>query len=245
MPASNPRTGPRVVFVLAGAFISLLALAALVLGGAALYIDNKKDDKGFIATRTHGFATQTAALASKNLDVSLAGAGALVNSDHYGRLRLRVQSQDGKPVFVGVARTHDVARYLRGVAHSTITDVDLDPFRATYRPHGGAQRATPPARRHIWAASAQGDGRQTLTWDVKSGDWSVVVMNADGSPGVHAGVSAGARVAWLAAIGWSSVGGGLLLLAGAAGLFTLSGRPRRPRPSAPAPTPAVADVPGL
>src|SRR3954447_22385167 len=128
MPETTPRTGPRVVFVLAGAFISLIALAALVLGGAALYIDHKKDDHGFISTRSHGFATTTPALASKNLDVSLAGAGWLVNSDHYGRLRLRGRSQDGKPVFVGIARTHDVARYLRGVAHSTVTDVDLDPF---------------------------------------------------------------------------------------------------------------------
>jgi hypothetical protein len=243
MPRSATKQGPRVVFVLAGALISLLALVALVVGGVSLYVDHKKDDQGFISTRTHGLDTRTAALASKNLDVNLDGAEWLVNADHYGKLRLKAESRDGKPVFVGVARTRDVSRYLGGVAHSTITDVDLDPFGVSYRDHGGARRAGPPARRHIWAASATGTGRQTLNWDVEDGDWSVVVMNADGSPGVHAGVSAGAKVAYLAAIGWSSVGGGLLLLAGAAGLFVLSGRPRRERPSAAPAEPAVADVP--
>jgi hypothetical protein len=234
MSTEPERHGPRVGFVLAGAFTSLLALAALVVGGVSLWLDHKKDDQGYIATRTHGFDTRTAALASGNLDMNLDGAEWLVNSDHYGKLRLKVEPRDGKPVFVGIARTSDVERYLGGVAHSTVTNVDLDPFDASYRDHAGAAHATPPASRRIWAASATGDGRQTLTWNVEDGNWSVVVMNADGSPGVHAGVSAGAKVGFLGAVGWSSLGTGVLLLAGAAGLFALSGRPRRPRPSAPA-----------
>src|SRR4051812_20583046 len=143
---TQPRNaGPRVAFVLAGALISLLALAALVLGGASLWIDHKKDDQGFVSTTSHRFGTSTPALVSENLDTNLDGAEWLVNHDHYGRLRLKTASRDGKPVFVGVARTRDVEDYLRGVAHSTVTDVDLDPFDATYRDHGGASRATPPS----------------------------------------------------------------------------------------------------
>jgi hypothetical protein len=230
--------------MIAGAVTSLLALTALVVGGVTLWLDAKKDDQGFISTRTHSFDTRTAALASENLDVNLDGAEWLVNQDHYGKLRLKVESRDGKPVFVGVARTSDVTRYLHGVAHSTVTDVEAFPFDASSRDHGGARRATPPARSHIWAASSTGDGRQTLNWKVDDGNWSIVVMNADGSPGVHTGVSAGAKVAYLAAIGWSSVGIGVLLLAGAAGLFVLSSRPPRPRASRPAADPAVANVTG-
>ena len=41
-------------------------------------------------------------------------------------------------------------------------------------------------------------------------------MNADGSPGVAADVSAGAEVAFLEALGWSLTGGGVLLLVPAA-----------------------------
>jgi hypothetical protein len=64
-----------------------------------------------------------------------------------------------------------------------------------------------------------------LTWDVEHGSWSVVVMNADGSRGVDAGVSAGANVPILPVIGWGFLGGGLVLLAVAGGLvFLVVGR---------------------
>ena len=241
MPSQPRNTGPRVGFVLAGALTSLLALAALVAGGAALWLDHKKDDQGYVSTRSHGFDTRSAALVSENLDINLDGAEWIVNHDHYGRLRLQAASRTGKPVFVGVARTRDVERYLHGVAHSTVSDVEIDPFDATYHDHGGARRAAPPAGRHIWAASATGHGRQTVTWDVQDGDWSVVMMNADGSPGVHTGLSAGVKVAYLSAVGWSSLGLGLLLMAGAVSLFAISGRPPRPSAPAAAPQPVAGD----
>jgi hypothetical protein len=237
---TEPRNpGPRVGFVLAGALTSLLALAALVVGGVALYINHKKDDQGFISTRSHGFDTRSAALVSENLDINLDGAEWLVNHDHYGRLRLKAASRDGKPVFVGVARTRDVERYLGGVAHSTVSDVELDPFDATYTSHGGARRAKPPARSRIWAASATGNGRQTVTWDVKDGDWSVVVMNADGSRGVAADVSVAAKSQLVL---WASLGAvvvGLALGALAALLIWLGARRPPQPPAVPAPLPAV------
>ena len=91
-------------------------------------------------------------------------------------------SNNGKPVFVGIARTADVDRYLRGTAHTSVTDVDTSPFNAR-----ATARVPPPSARPVrptqsfWAASARGTGRSTLTWDVRDGDWSVVVMNADAS----------------------------------------------------------------
>jgi hypothetical protein len=67
-------------------------------------------------------------------------------------------------------------------------------------------------------------------WDVDDGDWSVVVMNADGSPGVSAEVSAGAKLPELGAIGWSTMGGGALLLVAGIVLMVAGARPRRPGP---------------
>ena len=63
-------------------------------------------------------------------------------------------------------------------------------------------------------------------WDVQDGTWSVVVMNADGSAGVDAGVSAGAKVDWLGTLGWSLLGAGILLGAGATTLIVLGARRR-------------------
>ena len=52
-----------------------------------------------------------------------------------------------------------------------------------------------------------------MTWKVRDRDWSVVIMNADGSAGVDAGVRAGADVPFLAPAGWMT-GGDLVLLCG-------------------------------
>ena len=87
-----------------------------------------------------------------------------------------------------------------------------------------------PARRPtIWAASTQGSGSQTLDLGLEDGDWSVIVMNADGSPGVQVDVSAGAKVPYLTAIGWGLLGGGTGLLAVATLLVVLGVRGPRNR----------------
>ena len=130
------------------------------------------------------------------------------------------------------------------MSHTTVTDVDASPFRARQHDHPGAPGAAPPASRRIWVASAQGAGRQHLTWHVRDGSWSVVVMNADGSPGVDADLRAGAKVPFLGTAGWSALGGGGMLLAAATAFVVLGLRPRRPQPptgaAAPAPDPLVA-----
>ncbi len=69
-----------------------------------------------------------------------------------------------------------------------------------------------PARASIWAAQAAGPGTQTLTWPVKSGDWMVVAMNADGSRPVSLQVNAAAT---LPALPWIAAGlliGGFIFL---------------------------------
>jgi hypothetical protein len=59
-------------------------------------------------------------------------------------------------------------------------------------------------------------------------------MNADGSRGVNADVSAGANVPFLDELGWSLVGGGGFALAIGVGLMVLGiRRPRNPSGTAP------------
>ena len=117
-----------------------------------------------------------------------------------------------------------------------MTDVDFSPFRVDYDRERGKGRPAAPASQDFWAASAQGNETQTLTWDIADGDWSLVVMNADGSAGVDARVSAGAKLPWLTALGWGTLGAGVLGLA-IAGLMTgLAIRsPRASRQAVPVP----------
>jgi len=232
----------RTPYLVGAVVTAVLAIGLLLAGGAALWADGEKDADGYLTTNSHRFATSTRALASENLDTDLGGADEVLDSSVFGHVRLAVAPQDGKPVFVGIARTRDVDAYLRGVSHATVTDVDYSPFTATYRNAGGTRHPARPAAQDIWAASSTGSGTQSLKWEVEEGDWSVVVMNADGSPGVHAGVTAGASMPFLTAAGWTALGGGLLLVLGTAGLVALALRPRRewPAPVVPQPEPEPA-----
>jgi hypothetical protein len=242
-PAPRPSTALRVGSLVAGSVVGLVAFVLLAVGGVALWANGEKDRDGYLATASDPYATTTYALASEGLDVDLDGLGPVLDADDYGRVRLRVAPHGDKPLFVGIARTSDVSSYLRDSAHATVTDVDTSPFRAEMRTSAGDERPAPPAQRDIWAASAHGAGTQTLDWEVQDGRWSIVVMNEDGSPGVRAGVSAGAELAFLSAVGWGAIGGGAVLLV-AAGAFLVAGirTPRSGAPGAAGLDPAVANA---
>jgi hypothetical protein len=219
---SRKRTGAA---ALAGAAVTgLIAFALFIAGGLLLWADHHyKDADGFFTTSSAHFNSPGYAITADDLRIHGGGHGWLVSRDRYGTLRISASAK--QPVFVGVGRTRDVDRYLRGVAHSEVDDVEVGPFSATYAMHPGTRAPAPPATQPIWAAETHGAGRQSLTWDVQDGDWSIVVMNADGSRAVAAAVSAGAKVPYIAAIGFAALGLGVLLILTTAGLTLYGTRP--------------------
>jgi hypothetical protein len=231
--------GKRIALVVTGALASLFAAGLLAIGGLALLGDSQKDSDGYLSTNTHQFETGTRALATENLDVDLGDADLVAETDDLGKARVQVDSRGEKPVFVGIARTSDVENYLAGVSHSTLTDVQTSPFEAEYDNHAGDRRPVAPGDSHIWAASEQGSGEQTLNWEIQDGDWSVVVMNADGSAGVDADISTGAELPFLDEIGWTAVGSGSFVLIVGVALLVLGIR----RPSNPSGTARVISAP--
>jgi hypothetical protein len=221
--------GARIAAFVASGALALFSLGLFAAGGVLLWADGQKDEHGYISSDPERFATGSRALTSDNIDLDLDGLDAVVGRDSYGKVRLEVGGEGRAPVFVGVARTSEVSDYLRGVDHAVVTDFDSSPFRADYREQPGIAVPAKPGDERFWDASAQGAGKQTLTWDVRDGDWSVVVMNADGSPGVHADVSAGAKLGFLDEAAWVLLGMGGLALIGAGAFAVLGGRPPRPR----------------
>jgi hypothetical protein len=233
--------GRSIALIVTGTLASLIAVGLLAGGGLALWGNAQKDSDGYLSTDTHRFEAGTRALATENMDIDLDGADFVMDTGDLGKVRLQVESRDDKPVFVGIARSSEVDDYLAGVSHSTVTDVDTWPFSAEYDDHAGHRRPVAPAESQIWDASQQGSGKQTLNWEIRDGDWSVVVMNADGSRGVDADVSTGAKVPFLNELGWSAVGSGsVALLAGVALLVAGFRRPSDPTGTAPITTPAAA-----
>jgi hypothetical protein len=204
----------------------------IVAGAFALWGDSKKDADGYLSTGTEAFSASTRALASERIDIDIDSKDWLAGVDDLGKTRMKVASASGERVFAGVAPTRDVTAYLRGVEHTVLDDIESSPFSARYREHDGARAPAPPAGQDIWAAQTEGSGPLELQWTPEPGDWSVVVMNADGSPGVSADVSAGAEIAFLEPLGWSLTGGGLVLLLAGGALVLVGVRPRRTRPLA-------------
>ena len=226
--------GARIALMVTGAVTGLLAAGLLAIGGVALWGESEKDGDGYLSTDSHHFTAGTHALASESLDVDLDGAGWLMDREDVGDVRVEVEPRSGEEVFAGIAPTDQVSRYLSGVAHTSVSDVDSWPFDADYGEQAvaGDRKPAPPRAQRIWAASVQGTGTETLGWDVEDGDWSVVVMNADGSRGVDAEVEAGAKVPFLSEIGWTAAGSGAFLLIAAAAMLVAGIRTPRNRSGA-------------
>jgi hypothetical protein len=217
----------RIALVVTGAVAALISTALIVGGIAAVWGDSQKESDGYLTTKTHEFEAGGRALATDNLDIDLGDADWLVETDDLGRIKINAESRDQKPLFVGLARTSDVENYLAGVPHSIVTDVDASPFDADYERHSGNRHPVSPEHAGIWEAQVHGRGEQSIDWEIEDGDWSIVVMNADGSLGVDADISAGANVPFLDELGWSAIGSGAFALVLSVGLIALAVRRTR------------------
>jgi hypothetical protein len=222
----------RIVALVVGALFALTAIGPLVGGAATIWADRtQRDATGMLTSPAIALSTDTRAVASESLDVRLHGPDWTQLRSIIGDTRLRfAASSPDRPIFVGVAPADDVAAYLSGTQYVTVTDL-FDGDVTTVR-HDGDAPSGPPAAQSFWVAKANGTGAQSLTWTPQDGDWAIVVMNADGSPGVSVSADAGATAPVL---GWVAVGlligGAVLLLAGVALLVGAMVRPRGVRES--------------
>jgi hypothetical protein len=222
MPGSRPPVPPapsttrtgwtagRIISLAAGSVLLLVTL--VLLGGAGILTwADQEQQGGYLSTGTGSYSTDGYALASNPVRLH-DGWGWL--GQFAGDVRIRVTAvSSAEPVFVAIGPAGDVSRYLAGVSYANVTafgDHDV-----THHP-GNAVPA-PPATAVDWAARARGAGTQTLSWTVRTGDWMVVVMNPDGSPGVTVRADVGVSspvLPWLAA---ELLGAGLMAgLTGAA-----------------------------
>jgi len=202
-PTSPPDQGRGLGRILLTAFGSVGALLALVLlvGAAALGIAHtQRDANGFFTTSTERHETTSHALTHEGVRIGDVSELPDWVDDRFGAVRVRATSSDRTPLFVGVARTADVERYLAGVAHAEVTDFELGPRRTETRFAGGGAPRNAPTEERFRAASASGTGTQTLDWELEKGTWSLVLMNADGARGVAADVELGARVGFLSVV---------------------------------------------
>ena len=147
--------------IIGGGFAGLVGLALLAGGIAFVAIDQtQRDSRGFVMTSTETLSTPTYAIASQRIDTGIDGRDVVLARDILGTVRVRADSS--RPIFVGIARSADVARYLAGVRHEEARDLaDIGGHRIGLCAAAGTAHAGRPAAQSFWAAQTQGAGEQT------------------------------------------------------------------------------------
>ncbi|HEX2808747.1 MAG TPA: hypothetical protein VHN80_21500, partial [Kineosporiaceae bacterium] len=197
-----------VASVLVGGLLALTASVPITAGVATSWADrSQRDGAGYLTSPTATLTTGTRALVSEAITVDAYGPNWAYPGSALGKARIRFTATDpNRSLFVGIAPTAVVGRYLSGTQYATVTDFDKN--GATYQEHDGGTPPAPPADAGIWTVSTEGTGTQALNTVPAGSEVTLVVMNADGSPGVSVRADAGATAPVL---GW--VASGLLVAA--------------------------------
>jgi hypothetical protein len=221
-PSRRGGTGGRVVLIVVGTIAGVIALGLLAGGCALVGIDQtQRDDDGFVMSPGQDLDSATYAIVSESADLDTDGAEWALDT-FLGTVRIRSESE--RPVFVGIGPAAEVDRYLEGVEHDVIDDLDSGGDPEYARRAGGAPSGR-PATETFWAASASGSGEQTLEWDPEDGDWRAVVMNEDAARGVSTEMSIGAELDSVLWIGLALLAVGILFAAASA--LAITGAVRR------------------
>jgi hypothetical protein len=237
----TPRTLPAVLKAalkaLPGVLVALLG-GWVLAGGYANLTDH--DGDGFVMFDPATFERPSAAIVITN--EPLGGEGRLGVLG--GRLRCRANA-DGAvhraiedsdvdiriqgvtrapgPLFLGVAPAAAAEEYLADVARDRVARQGVGGAQCGeridqvgYTHYEGPGLPAAPGAETIWQASVAGTDLVTLDFTIPTeGEWAVVVMNADGSPGITADLALGARLPGATGIGLSQAAVGFVaVLAG-------------------------------
>ena len=197
--------------VVFGSLFTLSSVGLLAAGGVALWADQTQREGGFVTSPALEFDSNSYAIVTDAIEIYAEGPDWVLPEAILGDARLRVTGDD--ELFVGVARTRDVQRYLADVSYAVLPGMIRRDGHALPARSGGAPIEEPGAK-DFWIASDEGSGTRTITWATRNGSWSMVVMNADASRGVafEGDVGAEAPILGGIAIGLLVVGGVLLLI---------------------------------
>ncbi len=221
-------TTRRLVAIVLGVLLVVPGLGFLYAGGGlVLSIGSTRDSAGYATSRVIDISSPTSAVVA-------ADVGVVVDADTPdwllraldAELRLTVNgAATGPALFAGVGPADKVATYLAGADRDQVSGITGDlPSYQRINGSDATAAVSSPADQTFWLASVSGAAPLTLDWTATRGDLVVVLMNADGSPGVDAAVTGGARSSAVPPLTWTSIGLGVLLLGGAAALFVFAAR---------------------
>jgi hypothetical protein len=224
----------RIVAIVVGCILGVIGLGLLAGGIAATVAYGvARDDDGFFRTDEIHLTTATSAITSDSLDLggTPGDAGWLTERGDFATVTMDLRpAGSDRELFAGIGPTADVEAYLRSVPLDRVADYDDSDSTVTYEHQGGSATPAPPEDQTFWVAKIATAQPGALTWDVKGGEWTVVVMNADGSSGVDANVRVGIKLDWLLPLAIVLIVVGAVLLVGGTLLAVFVGRRPRQQP---------------
>jgi hypothetical protein len=205
----------RIVLIVLGSILILTSFGLLIGGGVLTTMERSfKDQQGYYSTHQFELSSDSAAIVSGPANIDIDDGWVFPNNLATIKIEA-VNVNPDQPVFIGIARSSSVNKYLAGVSYSETRDLEAYHNGIALHTFRGADSAPAPTSQNIWVASANGSGTQTLEWEVNSGRYSVVLMNADGSSPVDADVSVGVKIPEvIKAVGVGLLVGGFILLMG-------------------------------
>jgi hypothetical protein len=215
----------KAALAVVGTLVALVALGLVTAGSGLLwaYVTQRDVDGFFTSPTTTTLSTDGYGLVSTEIDLG-SRPGDWFPSGRLATVRLGVEPRDAAAVFVGIGPVSEVDAYLEGVDHAQVSRIGPGTAYVTYRTVTGEEPSTPPSEQTFWAASTEGSGPQRLTWDLEPGEWTVVIMNADASPGVSVEASASARTDLILPVSMMLLLGGLILAGLAAAMLVIAVR---------------------
>jgi hypothetical protein len=175
-------------------FIFAACMLAAAIALAWLY-GPQRNPEGYVESPEVSMSTDGYAITSTELDL-----GSLPDewlpSSFVGTFEVRAQSEDDSPLFIGVGPASDVSGFLADVEYAEVTRFG-NQERLAYTEHAGSSSPQPPSDLGFWTASSEGAGQQTLDWEPESGEWALLVMKSDASPGLDVSASLGVNTPWI------------------------------------------------
>jgi len=238
-PATCPSCGNRlgggrrrIVALIFGIVLLVISVGLIAAGILLMWAGgNPRDRDGYLVSKTSKVSLDSYALLVElvPLDMNdylppfLRG----LETEDLVNVRLKAnRTASPKELFVGIARDSDAFAYLDNVQYDYAVEyhwrvypwnVRLEFDRAV--PSEGTAPSRPPTEETFWLASATGSPEASMKWTPESGEYCIIIMNADGSPGVDASLQLGAKfpiLGWLprllVAIGILLGAGGTLLI---------------------------------
>lgn len=230
------------VLLIVGGLLAALGLALTI--GAALLMgaEASQRDGQYLSLDSQRYQSTGNAITAPSLviDPGTAEAPGLPPLDEIASIQVRVTPVvPNQAIFMGIADASEVSAYLDDIPHAPLGGVTWTQEEqlsgqwswktgtdAEMQEIPGTQPPAPPIEQDFWVTSTTGTGTQELTFDLQEGQWTLVVMNADGTRPVWVDLQAGARTDLLAPVNPGLLIAGLigmlvgipLVLLGAAGL---------------------------